>query len=220
MLMDFFFPSLLTLSVTRWQRKTNTKTADPWAVSSNLEEKIKGSGDHWEICGSCLQVPSATSSQRSKGFLALLCIPQTLSIMDFLGLPAEHPCNSPQRHLVFKERLVPHPGECIFAARQLHQSEGNAARVTTLSVDKIQIPPDISQGIKLQRANLFFFLHKHKSPPAIIVPFLFMLFIAVFHWGYFSVPSRMMDMSRCLNGDTEQLIPVLPMWMLKGWPSY
>lgn len=55
MLLEFFLPSLLTLSYLM----TNTKTADPWAVSPNLEEKIKGRGDQGEICGSCIAVPSA-----------------------------------------------------------------------------------------------------------------------------------------------------------------
>lgn len=47
-------------------RMTKTKTADIWEVSSNLEEKIKGSGDHGQICGSCLPALSATSSERDQ----------------------------------------------------------------------------------------------------------------------------------------------------------
>lgn len=43
----------------------------------------------------------------------------------------------------------------MFAARQLHRSEGSAARLTTLSSDKIPTSSDTSLGIKLQPANFF-----------------------------------------------------------------
>lgn len=69
MLMDFFSPSLLTVSLTKSQTKTNSNTADPWAASSNLEEKIKGGADHGEIWGSCTWLPpsgSDTSSERDQ----------------------------------------------------------------------------------------------------------------------------------------------------------
>lgn len=57
---------------------TNTKTADPWAASPNLEEKIKGRGDQGEICSSCLPVPLARGR---------LCAVATHRLKEIKGVP-------------------------------------------------------------------------------------------------------------------------------------
>lgn len=101
----FFFRSLLPNDRERqiWKYVVHGQRL----LNRGRGKKIKGKSDQGEICGSCLPVqsthttecegdcPRHTIYERSKAFLALLCIPQTLSIMHFSGLPGEHICTHP-----------------------------------------------------------------------------------------------------------------------------
>lgn len=103
---SFLFTPVLGVNT---QRMANIKTIVPWAVS-----KVKTQGWNGEVMkrNSVLHASQscahkAKSEQdckwhgvcdRSKGFLTLLCIPQTLSIMHFPPLPSEHRGQDAQAH--------------------------------------------------------------------------------------------------------------------------